>query len=163
MADFGATDLDAFRKEVREWVEANFPAALKARGNPMMREERVELSADQKLWRERVGANVGPRVHADVHPDPLPARQRPGAHVKHAPLVRRQRWQIAVEQLKAPDALGRGHQAQRRPRDDAALAEAGADAVKEIRMFGCRTAHLIPLARHHIHREDVIGLHAMPG
>jgi alkylation response protein AidB-like acyl-CoA dehydrogenase len=55
MADFGAADLDAFRKEVREWVEANFPASLKARGNPMMREERVQLSPDQLLWRQRVG------------------------------------------------------------------------------------------------------------
>ncbi len=30
MADFGATDLDAFRAEVRAWLEANYPAELRA-------------------------------------------------------------------------------------------------------------------------------------
>ena len=80
---------------------------------------------------------------------------------QHAPLVRHQRPQIAIEELKATDTLGRAHQVQRRPRDDAALTEAGADAVKEIGMFGRRTAHLIALARHHIQRGDVIGLHAI--
>jgi alkylation response protein AidB-like acyl-CoA dehydrogenase len=29
MADFGATDLDAFRAEVRAWLEANYPAELR--------------------------------------------------------------------------------------------------------------------------------------
>jgi alkylation response protein AidB-like acyl-CoA dehydrogenase len=29
MADFGATELDAFRTDVREWLAANYPAALK--------------------------------------------------------------------------------------------------------------------------------------
>jgi len=29
MADFGATDLDAFRTEVRAWLEANYPAELR--------------------------------------------------------------------------------------------------------------------------------------
>jgi alkylation response protein AidB-like acyl-CoA dehydrogenase len=29
MADFGATELDAFRTEVREWLEANYPAELR--------------------------------------------------------------------------------------------------------------------------------------
>ncbi|MDZ4364316.1 hypothetical protein [Brevundimonas sp.] len=33
MADFGADiDLEAFRKEAREWLEANFPASLKGQG-----------------------------------------------------------------------------------------------------------------------------------
>ena len=32
MADFGGADLDAFRIEAREWLEANFPASL--RKNP---------------------------------------------------------------------------------------------------------------------------------
>ena len=67
------------------------------------------------------------------------------------------------EELKAPDALGRAHQAQRRPRDDAALAEPGAHAVKEIRIFGRRTARLLPLTRHDVKRDDVVGLHAMAG
>jgi alkylation response protein AidB-like acyl-CoA dehydrogenase len=56
MADFGATDLDAFRTEVRDWVEANFPAALKGKPNPMMREERSNPSPDQDAWRKAVGA-----------------------------------------------------------------------------------------------------------
>ena len=30
MADFGATDLDAFRAEVRAWLEANYPAELRS-------------------------------------------------------------------------------------------------------------------------------------
>ena len=28
MADFGGSDLDAFRAEAREWLEANFPNSL---------------------------------------------------------------------------------------------------------------------------------------
>jgi len=32
MADFGATELDAFRKEAREWLAANYPAELKDPG-----------------------------------------------------------------------------------------------------------------------------------
>jgi alkylation response protein AidB-like acyl-CoA dehydrogenase len=56
MADFGGTDLEAFRKEVREWVGANFPASLKTIANPMMREERVTPTPDQEAWRKAVGA-----------------------------------------------------------------------------------------------------------
>ncbi|PZQ64090.1 MAG: acyl-CoA dehydrogenase [Phenylobacterium zucineum] len=56
MADFGGTDLEAFRAEVRSWVEANFPASLKGKPNPMMREERGSPpSADQEAWRKAVG------------------------------------------------------------------------------------------------------------
>jgi alkylation response protein AidB-like acyl-CoA dehydrogenase len=56
MADFGgATDLEAFRKEVREWVEANFPASLKGKPNPMMREERTSPTPDMEAWRKAVG------------------------------------------------------------------------------------------------------------
>jgi alkylation response protein AidB-like acyl-CoA dehydrogenase len=55
MADFGGTDLEAFRTEAREWIAANFPAGLKGRGNPMMREERVDPSADQEAWRIAMG------------------------------------------------------------------------------------------------------------
>ena len=32
MADFGASDLDAFRVEARGWLEANFPSSLKGKG-----------------------------------------------------------------------------------------------------------------------------------
>ncbi|MGZ8370696.1 MAG: acyl-CoA dehydrogenase family protein [Caulobacteraceae bacterium] len=57
MADFGGTDLEAFRKEVREWVEANFPASLKGKPNPMAREERgSDPTPDQEAWRKAVGA-----------------------------------------------------------------------------------------------------------
>jgi len=55
MADFGGTDLEAFRGEVREWIAANFPAALKGRANPMMREERSKPSAEQEQWRKAMG------------------------------------------------------------------------------------------------------------
>src|SRR3954462_6565997 len=56
MADFGGTDLEAFRKEGREGVGANFPASLKGAGNAMMREERVTPTPDQDAWRKAVGA-----------------------------------------------------------------------------------------------------------
>ncbi|MBL8772310.1 MAG: acyl-CoA dehydrogenase family protein [Phenylobacterium sp.] len=57
MADFGGgADLDTFRKEVREWVEANFPASLKGKPNPMAGEGRAEKpTADQEAWRKAVG------------------------------------------------------------------------------------------------------------
>ena len=55
MADFGGGDLDAFRTEVRGWIEANFPAELKGRPNPMMREERSNPSPAQDAWRKAVG------------------------------------------------------------------------------------------------------------
>jgi alkylation response protein AidB-like acyl-CoA dehydrogenase len=55
MADFGGTDLEGFRAEAREWIAANFPAGLKGRANPMMREERVAPTADQEAWRIAVG------------------------------------------------------------------------------------------------------------
>jgi alkylation response protein AidB-like acyl-CoA dehydrogenase len=55
MADFGGTDLDAFRAEAREWIEANFPASLKGKPNPMMREERSAPSPDQDAWRKAMG------------------------------------------------------------------------------------------------------------
>jgi alkylation response protein AidB-like acyl-CoA dehydrogenase len=55
MADFGGTDLEAFRAEARSWIEANFPPALKGAANPMMREERSKPSADQEAWRKAMG------------------------------------------------------------------------------------------------------------
>jgi len=57
MADFGGTDLEGFRKEVRTWVEANFPASLKGKPNPMTGEGRAEApTPDQEAWRKAVGA-----------------------------------------------------------------------------------------------------------
>ena len=55
MADFGGTDLEAFRSEARAWIEANFPAELKGRPNPMMREERSKPSEAQEAWRKVMG------------------------------------------------------------------------------------------------------------
>ena len=57
MADFGATDTEAFRKEAREWLEANFPPSL--RKEPDMTIEQMEggvkPTADADLWRKRLG------------------------------------------------------------------------------------------------------------
>jgi len=55
MADFGGTDLEAFRGEAKGWIEANFPAELKGKPNPMMREEAVEPSPAQKAWKKAMG------------------------------------------------------------------------------------------------------------
>src|SRR3954452_13363547 len=55
MADFGGTDLEAFRTEARDWIAANFPPALRNRGNPRMTEERVKPSAEQDAWRKAMG------------------------------------------------------------------------------------------------------------
>jgi len=55
MADFGGSDLEAFRAEARAWIEANFPAGLKGQPNPMMREERTKPTADQEAWRKAMG------------------------------------------------------------------------------------------------------------
>jgi alkylation response protein AidB-like acyl-CoA dehydrogenase len=54
MADFGGTELDAFRTEVRDWVAANFPPALKGKG-PTIGEERFHESPEQLAWRRAVG------------------------------------------------------------------------------------------------------------
>ena len=58
MADFGGgADLEAFRKEARSWLEANFPREL--RNEPDMTVEQMEggvkptEAAD--LWRKRIG------------------------------------------------------------------------------------------------------------
>ena len=55
MADFGGSDLDAFRTEVRDWIEANFPKSLKGKGGMMMREERTEPTPDMTAWRKAMG------------------------------------------------------------------------------------------------------------
>ena len=57
MADFGATELDAFRTEAREWLEENFPKSL--RKNPDEVTEQVmsggKTTGDVDLWRQRMG------------------------------------------------------------------------------------------------------------
>jgi alkylation response protein AidB-like acyl-CoA dehydrogenase len=58
MADFGGAELDAFRAEARAWLEANFPKALAQdqEGQQAALMGAPEISADQKLWKERMGA-----------------------------------------------------------------------------------------------------------
>ena len=57
MADFGSTELDAFRTEAREWLEENFPKSL--RKNPEEVTEQVmsggRTTGDVDLWRQRMG------------------------------------------------------------------------------------------------------------
>ncbi|HEX4096234.1 MAG TPA: acyl-CoA dehydrogenase family protein, partial [Caulobacteraceae bacterium] len=58
MADFGGTDLDAFRSEAREWLEANFPASLRRDPSPVTDAEAsgAQLEGDAALWKEHMGA-----------------------------------------------------------------------------------------------------------
>jgi alkylation response protein AidB-like acyl-CoA dehydrogenase len=56
MADFGS-ELDAFRTEARDWLEANFPQSL--RKDPRAAEAAMspdKPKGDQALWKERMGA-----------------------------------------------------------------------------------------------------------
>ena len=55
MADFGG-DVEAFRAEARQWIEANFPKGLQGLGNPLMREERAKPTPEQEAWRKATGA-----------------------------------------------------------------------------------------------------------
>jgi len=59
MADFGGTELDAFRAETRAWLEANYPKSLNA---PMGEDDApwggrkaVWNNPDAKLWLDRMG------------------------------------------------------------------------------------------------------------
>ncbi len=51
MADFGG-EVETFRAEVRTWLDANFPPALKGVSPP----EGRDLGADQDAWRRAMGA-----------------------------------------------------------------------------------------------------------
>jgi alkylation response protein AidB-like acyl-CoA dehydrogenase len=56
MADFGGTDLEAFRKEARTWLEANFPQEL--RGDPrrqMQASMSTEFDPAWDAWRQKMG------------------------------------------------------------------------------------------------------------
>ncbi|MET0273897.1 MAG: acyl-CoA dehydrogenase family protein [Phenylobacterium sp.] len=58
MADFGGADLDAFRAQAREWLEANFPKAL---GQDVDAQQAAVMSpaeptGDQAVWKARMGA-----------------------------------------------------------------------------------------------------------
>ncbi len=56
MADFGSTDLDAFRAQTREWLEANFPASLRRDASAVVNAEATgaELEGDAALWKRRM-------------------------------------------------------------------------------------------------------------
>ena len=57
MADFGGDDLEAFRAEAREWLEANFPKALAA--DPAAQVAKMsgaEESETARAWRKAMGA-----------------------------------------------------------------------------------------------------------
>ncbi|HEX4709669.1 acyl-CoA dehydrogenase family protein [Phenylobacterium sp.] len=53
MADFGGAELDAFRAEAREWLEANFPKSLAHQPTAMIPGGEA-LSEDGKLWKQRM-------------------------------------------------------------------------------------------------------------
>ncbi|HEY9219673.1 MAG TPA: acyl-CoA dehydrogenase family protein [Phenylobacterium sp.] len=50
MADFGGSDLDAFRAEARNWLEENFPKSL--RGTDEFSEGPVDETEDRKRWKQ---------------------------------------------------------------------------------------------------------------
>ena len=58
MADFGGTELDAFRAEAREWLEANFPKSLTEDPNApvVIIPGAASDNPDAKLWLQRMGA-----------------------------------------------------------------------------------------------------------
>ena len=58
MADFGGSDLDAFRTEAREWLEANFPKSLAADPDAAQTAMMggVAATGDALLWKQRMGA-----------------------------------------------------------------------------------------------------------
>jgi len=56
MADFGGSELDAFRAEAREWLEANYPQSLRAdpeAGQRIMMGG-VEPTGDHLVWKQRM-------------------------------------------------------------------------------------------------------------
>ena len=54
--DVGAElDLEAFRAEAREWLEANFPPALRGKSMANELQDGDTPSADLMLWRQRIG------------------------------------------------------------------------------------------------------------
>ncbi|HMP61528.1 MAG TPA: acyl-CoA dehydrogenase family protein, partial [Phenylobacterium sp.] len=57
MADFGGADLDAFRTQAREWLEANFPKSL-AKNEEAQTQALAggaKLEGDALAWRDRMG------------------------------------------------------------------------------------------------------------
>ena len=56
MADFGGSDLDTFRTEARDWLEANYPQSLRADPEAGMRMIMggVKPTGDHLLWKQRM-------------------------------------------------------------------------------------------------------------
>ena len=57
MADFGATELEAFRTEARDWLEANYPQSLRNDPAPLSAflMAGAKAEGDVELWRQRMG------------------------------------------------------------------------------------------------------------
>jgi alkylation response protein AidB-like acyl-CoA dehydrogenase len=57
MADFGAADTEAFRKQAREWLEANFPPQLRQEPDTTLEQMEGGLKPSEaaELWRQRIG------------------------------------------------------------------------------------------------------------
>ena len=55
MADFGGDDLDTFRADARDWLNANFPASLKGKGAMMYNEGVTPSNPDFKSWVKAMG------------------------------------------------------------------------------------------------------------
>jgi alkylation response protein AidB-like acyl-CoA dehydrogenase len=53
MADFGGTELETFRAEARDWLEANFPKGLRGQGLAMEGPE--ARSPDRDAWKRAMG------------------------------------------------------------------------------------------------------------
>lgn len=58
MPDFGGPDLDSFRREARDWLDANFPKNLAEDREAQQRavQSPEPLSPDQARWKQRMGA-----------------------------------------------------------------------------------------------------------
>jgi alkylation response protein AidB-like acyl-CoA dehydrogenase len=68
MADFGGTDLEAFRAEAREWLEANFPRSLRGTDEFTPGEGPASETEDRKRWKQAMaekgwGAPTWPRQY----------------------------------------------------------------------------------------------------
>jgi len=81
MADFGGdVELEAFRKEARSWLEANFPESLKGQaGAALASMEGPGPEGDMKLWKERMadkrwGAPTWPAEYGGGGLSPMEAR-----------------------------------------------------------------------------------------
>jgi alkylation response protein AidB-like acyl-CoA dehydrogenase len=81
MADFGGSDLDAFRAEAREWLEANFPASLRNDPDAGMRAMMggAKPTGDALLWKQRMaekgwGTPTWPKQYGAAGLTPAEAR-----------------------------------------------------------------------------------------